>query len=444
MATEQFANNAQTTLSAAITSTIGTSLSVASASGFPSSAQYRIRVDNELMLVTAGAGTTTWTVTRGLEGTTAATHSNGATVTQVLTKRGAYNVVGGINNQTGTTYTISAMDARQLVTRSNSSLMQDTLPQATSADDTSFGDHFWFAYENRGPAPLILTPATSTIDGQSSLTLWPNQGLIIYSDGTNYWTLRGLSGRPQLQQALTLYVSTTGSDSNNGLTSGTAFATIQKAVNMASGLDNAGFNIIIQLTDGTYSESVTLKSYVGSGAITIVGNTTTPTNVTVAATSDAFLADAVLGKYTLQALKMTSTGGSGVEVRNYSNLHLNNVNFGSCPGYHMVAYGGSIVIDTNYAVSGGALCHWFSDALGLIVATGRTVTFSNAPNFTYTAFTQFCGQVRIDGMTFTNGNTVTGTRYVSQDNGVIFTGGGGANYIPGNAAGSTSNGGLYL
>jgi hypothetical protein len=93
MATEQFANSAQTTLSAAITSTTATSISVVNGGPpFSSSAQFRILIDSELMLVTAGAGTNTWTVTRGIEGTTAATHSSGATVTEVLTAGGLENL----------------------------------------------------------------------------------------------------------------------------------------------------------------------------------------------------------------------------------------------------------------------------------------------------------------------------------------------------------------
>lgn len=82
---EQFANNAATTLGAAIESVDGTSITVSSATGFPASAQYRILIDSEIMIVTAGAATTTWTVTRGAESTTGATHENGAAVTHVLT-----------------------------------------------------------------------------------------------------------------------------------------------------------------------------------------------------------------------------------------------------------------------------------------------------------------------------------------------------------------------
>lgn len=72
---------ASTTLNGAISSTSSTSITVTSASGFPGSGNYNIQIDSEVMTVTAGQGTTTWTVTRGVNGSTAATHSNGATVT---------------------------------------------------------------------------------------------------------------------------------------------------------------------------------------------------------------------------------------------------------------------------------------------------------------------------------------------------------------------------
>lgn len=84
MSLEQYANNAATTLAAAISSSMATSISVSSATGFPSSGNFRILIDSEYMIVTGVSGTT-WTVTRGAEGSTAATHSDGATVTHILT-----------------------------------------------------------------------------------------------------------------------------------------------------------------------------------------------------------------------------------------------------------------------------------------------------------------------------------------------------------------------
>lgn len=55
------------------------------AAGFPASGSYKIMVDAEQMTVTAGQGTTTWTVTRGSGGTTATTHLISAVVFQSAT-----------------------------------------------------------------------------------------------------------------------------------------------------------------------------------------------------------------------------------------------------------------------------------------------------------------------------------------------------------------------
>src|SRR6266487_958356 len=68
-----------TTLNAAMNSS-QTTISVASASGFPSSGNYQVRIDDEDMTVTGGQGTTTWTVTRGVNGTIAAAHASAQTV----------------------------------------------------------------------------------------------------------------------------------------------------------------------------------------------------------------------------------------------------------------------------------------------------------------------------------------------------------------------------
>jgi len=72
-------NGKSTTLNGSITN-VATTLTVNSAAGFPSSNQFAIQIDSELLVVTAGMGTTTWTVRRGVNGTTAVSHSNAAIV----------------------------------------------------------------------------------------------------------------------------------------------------------------------------------------------------------------------------------------------------------------------------------------------------------------------------------------------------------------------------
>lgn len=62
----------------------GVTLAITSAAKFPSTNNYKIRVEDEIMLVTGGAGTTSWTVTRGYDNTTAVAHTIGVTVAQIV------------------------------------------------------------------------------------------------------------------------------------------------------------------------------------------------------------------------------------------------------------------------------------------------------------------------------------------------------------------------
>ncbi len=85
MSVETFANNSSTTLASLITDGTDTSISVTAHTSFPQSGQFRIRIENELLLVTAGAGTTTWTVTRGVESTSAVGHASGTAIIHPVT-----------------------------------------------------------------------------------------------------------------------------------------------------------------------------------------------------------------------------------------------------------------------------------------------------------------------------------------------------------------------
>ena len=59
---------ATTTVTGGLTST-ATTLTVAGWSGFPASPEFRVTIDSEVLIISAGAGTTTWTVERGGDGT---------------------------------------------------------------------------------------------------------------------------------------------------------------------------------------------------------------------------------------------------------------------------------------------------------------------------------------------------------------------------------------
>jgi hypothetical protein len=80
---ERFVNQGKTFLAAPLSS-VATSLTVRSVPTGCEAPQFRIRIGNELLIVTGVSGTT-WTVTRHAEGTTATSHLVDSPVTCVLT-----------------------------------------------------------------------------------------------------------------------------------------------------------------------------------------------------------------------------------------------------------------------------------------------------------------------------------------------------------------------
>lgn len=90
---------------------------------------------------------------------------------------------GGINAQTGTTYTVSVEDRNKLITFTNASTIAVTLPQASTA---GFSRDWKATFKNIGSTTVTITPTTSTIDGAASYALAANEAVEIYSDGTNY------------------------------------------------------------------------------------------------------------------------------------------------------------------------------------------------------------------------------------------------------------------
>lgn len=96
---------------------------------------------------------------------------------------GALGTTQAINAQTGTTYAILATDLGKLLTFSNGSAVAVSLPQAGT---TGFASGFSFDVENLGVGVVTITPATSTINASTTLTIAQNLGCTVTSDGTNY------------------------------------------------------------------------------------------------------------------------------------------------------------------------------------------------------------------------------------------------------------------
>jgi hypothetical protein len=249
--------------------------------------------------------------------------------------------------------------------------------------------------------------------------------------------------RAALSASADYYVATTGNDSNPG-TPGSPFLTIQKAIDVASALDNRGFQITIHVADGTYTGANTLKSYVGSGMMVIVGNTTTPSNVIISTTSNNCFTGTNCGAWTLQAMKLqTTTTGRGIVAQGpTSSLTLLNMVFGVCVSEHVLALTkSSVTFGSSYAISGSASVHLNSAQQSAISAASITVTITGTPAFLTYAACDMGSLIIQQAMTFSG--SATGQKYSASLNGVIQTYGGGASYLPGSTAGATATGGQY-
>lgn len=256
-------------------------------------------------------------------------------------------------------------------------------------------------------------------------------------------------GREVLTANRTYYVRTDGSDANYGLanTSAAAFATIQKAIDVAAALDLATYSVTIQVGAGTWTAGNTLKSYVGEGPIILLGDETTPANVTINPTlANCFNADGVRGLWEIRGFKFTTTSaGAAFSFVNVS-AKFRSCEFGAMAGGspHMIVRGKAFVVSNgSYAISGGAKSHIDLQQAGIFLfGGGTTVTLSSVPAFDSAFVTaKQASLVQASGVTFSG--SATGARYGLSSNSVVDTGGAGATYLPGNTAGSAATGAQY-
>lgn len=255
--------------------------------------------------------------------------------------------------------------------------------------------------------------------------------------------------REKLTANRTYYVRTDGSDDNTGLadTSGSAFLTIQKAVDVASEtLDFGAFSVTIQVGDGTRTAPVVIRQYLGFGSLIIQGNTTTPANCVISTTSAACFTNASNRYVEIKGFKLqTTTSGNCFNVSGGgSYLAFSSIDFGAAAGAHMqVSYNGRLVATGNYTISGGSTAHAEVVEGGALATGGRTVTITGTPAFSVAfLYMRNCGMAVMNSMTFSG--SATGSRFSINLNSSCFTNGSvEASYLPGNSAGTKATGGQY-
>lgn len=254
-------------------------------------------------------------------------------------------------------------------------------------------------------------------------------------------TLSGGVIREALTANRTYYVRSDGNDSNNGLTnvSGGAFATLQRAFDVIAALDIGTHDVTIQVGAGTYAGATLSGPWLGRGTVTVVGDTTTPSNCQFDTIS---IVDG--GRLVVGGLKLVSSGW-GFYLNNRASLVINGtMEFGACTAGHYIADGYSTIsIDTiNVFVTGSAGYHMFVLGGSKVRQALGSVTLTST--YAFTAFVNVGSGSRGEFFSITfSGPEPTGLEYIATAYGVIDAYGAGAGYLPG-SGGYTATGGLYL
>ena len=271
--------------------------------------------------------------------------------------------------------------------------------------------------------------------------------VLVYSASLGKWIPgtggggSGGGGRELLTAARTYYVSPTGSDSANGLTAGTAFATLAKAEAVVTGtLDLGGFDVTIKLADGTYTAGVTLRRLTGSGTAFVDGTATVPGNVILdPASGSAIRVDGSGSDWLLRSFRVNAPGGSGLVARNGGWIRHYNMVFGACALSHIsLEPSGRVTCSGAYAIAGASPIHIQQSNGSSYLHNGFAIAVNTPVNFSTAFFYSTGGNGIFKNYTLT-GSAVSGKRYTLEALAMLDAGGTSASF-PGSTAGTVASG----
>jgi hypothetical protein len=343
----------------------------------------------------------------------------------------------GINTTADTTNRLAVASPASLFTNEGAG-HQLKINKANAGDTASLlFQTGWSGRAEMGLAGSDAFRVKVSADGSSfhdAMVVDPATGRVSFPSG-----VQGL--RVQLTANRTYYVASTGNDGNDGLTVGTPFLTLQKAIDEAQKLDCAGYDVTIQLANGTYGGAAASRALVGGGMLVIKGNETTPSSV-VLSTGLAF-ANGVHAKVVGVRIAIATDLIHALSAGNGVMLRIGKVEFGGVGANADHIFSDSpcqIVLEDNYAITGGARRHMNIGA-GYLTGVNRTFTLTSTPAFTQFIAASSCGTVALSNPTISG--SATGSRYIAETNGVINTFGKATTFLPGSTAGTTPSGGIY-
>lgn len=219
----------------------------------------------------------------------------------------------GVNNQTGAGYTILSSDGGKDVTLSNGSGQTVTLPSSVPASG------WWVDIQNIGAGTWTSNRNGHTIDGgTTNFALTTGLGIRVYSDGSSYYTQRGMGSSASGSVTSVALAAPSGFTISGSPVTSTGTLTFAMPTGWVNGdiLVGSGANTVARLA-GTISTTPSVYTSIGSGAS---ANTTSLTASAGGGTSPAFvtLTSAAQGDYLCEngsVILVNCVSGVGVNAQ---------------------------------------------------------------------------------------------------------------------------------
>lgn len=251
-----------------------------------------------------------------------------------------------------------------------------------------------------------------------------------------------------LTSALNYYVATTGSDSNDGLSAGSPFATIQAAVRAIRNWRQGGNAITINVANGTYAAGADVGGVQLAApdisSLTFIGNVAAPSAVIIDVAGGNCFNAKNGAKFRVEGFTLRTSGsGSCLNATTGGVITHGSVVFGTCAGFHKQATDGGMIFNSgDYTINGGAVAHIHVTTNGYILTGSATVTLTGTP-----AFSQFFCGVSFAIAQFSAGvvwaGSATGKRFSAHNGGAIRPFTSDRDWLPGDTAGDAYGGGSY-
>lgn len=299
-----------------------------------------------------------------------------------------------------------------------------------------------------GGYPQDAVVASPNYTGLLWISLVDNNTSNPDTDTGLYWSP---FNRWRLTSPLVLYVNAgTGNDSNTGLTPGSPWITLQKAIDWIANNVDVSYQTVTVNCAGTFSAGVAnYRSIAGNGANRVIFSFNSGSLVSVA-DGTCFLADGDGTGFTVTTASgvpvQLAASGTGVDqgycllAADNAQIFFNNINFGYAQQSQVFAFvEGAVKINGNYTISGNSPIHWNASngtIQSVTITNPNVVTLIGPPGYS-TCFANCtnAGRMLISPSTTTFNGTATGQRFNVSDVSIISTGGAGLEYFPGGVAG---------